>query len=151
MSRKRAKNQNHSNTPVNRVFVDTAYIQALLNPRDQYHAKALELSHILQNAEQVVTTEFVLLEVGDAMSAIAKQGAIEYIDNLYTQDDITIIEIDRTLYRRGLGVYRQYEDKEWGLTDCISFVIMWDNNLTDALATDQHFVQAGFRALMRDD
>jgi len=42
-------------------------------------------------------------------------------------------------------------DKEWGLTDCISFIVMGDHGLTDASTTDEHFEQAGFRALLRED
>jgi uncharacterized protein len=138
--------------PRSKIFVDTAFIQALLNPRDQYHAKALELAPLLDTAEKIWTTEFVLTEVADALSASNRKAALNFIENFSSQTDkIIVVAASRPLYRRGLGVYRQYEDKEWGLTDCISFVIMWDNNLTDALATDQHFVQAGFRALMRDD
>ena len=41
--------------------------------------------------------------------------------------------------------------KEWGLTDCISFIVMEDNGLTEALTTDEHFQQAGFRALLREE
>jgi predicted nucleic acid-binding protein len=38
--------------------------------------------------------------------------------------------------------------KDWGLTDCISFVVMKDNGLSDALTTDSHFQQTGFQALL---
>jgi len=43
------------------------------------------------------------------------------------------------------------DDKEWGMTDCISFIVMEDHGLTDALTADEHFQQAGFRALLRED
>lgn len=59
--------------------------------------------------------------------------------------------MDSTLFLRGLEFYRNRADKDWGLTDCISFVVMQDNNLIDALTMDEHFQQAGFRPLLRDD
>ena len=58
---------------------------------------------------------------------------------------------DQAMFDRGLDLYRERLDKNWSLTDCISFVIMRDESLTDALTADVNFVQAGFRALMRDD
>ncbi|MFV9677847.1 MAG: hypothetical protein ACNYVW_09390 [Methanosarcinales archaeon] len=43
------------------------------------------------------------------------------------------------------------DDQEWGLTDCISFIVMGNPGLTDALTADEHFEQAGFRALLREN
>lgn len=51
---------------------------------------------------------------------------------------------------QALTLYQSRSDKTWGLTDCISFVVMQQHNLTDALTADRHFIQAGFRALMLD-
>jgi len=45
-------------------------------------------------------------------------------------------------------LYRNYSDKEWGLTDCISFVVMKEQGIKEALTTDKHFAQAGFRVLL---
>ena len=54
------------------------------------------------------------------------------------------------LFDEGFDLYRTYRDKEWGLVDCISFVVMRKAGIQEALTFDQHFVQAGFRALMRE-
>lgn len=51
---------------------------------------------------------------------------------------------------RAIELYSTRSDKEWDLIDCISFVVMQDHGITEALAADQHFVQAGFRALLRE-
>ena len=61
---------------------------------------------------------------------------------------ITIVEPLESLYRRGLALYDARPDKEWSLTDCISFVVMADEGLTEALTGDGHFTQAGFKALL---
>lgn len=56
--------------------------------------------------------------------------------------------VDTTLLKRALQLYTARADKTWGLTDCISFVVMQDQKLTEAITADQHFVQAGYRALL---
>jgi predicted nucleic acid-binding protein len=59
-----------------------------------------------------------------------------------------VVSVDTSLLNRGLDLYHSRPDKDWGLTDCISFVVMREQNLIDALTADRHFVQAGFRALL---
>jgi hypothetical protein len=49
---------------------------------------------------------------------------------------------------KSLKTTRARPDKEWGLTDCVSFVVMQQMSITDALTTDDHFRQAGFRVLL---
>jgi predicted nucleic acid-binding protein len=50
----------------------------------------------------------------------------------------------------GIAIYCQRNDKNWGIVDCISFIVMEERRITEALTTDIHFQQAGFRALLRD-
>jgi predicted nucleic acid-binding protein len=64
---------------------------------------------------------------------------------------VEIIEITSAPYSNGLKLYRERFDKDWGITDCISFVVMTERNLISALTADHHFHQAGFRALLRQD
>ena len=58
------------------------------------------------------------------------------------------MENSDTLFARGFNLYRQRSDKAWSLTDCISFVVMADEGLNEALTGDRHFEQAGFTALL---
>jgi len=62
-----------------------------------------------------------------------------------------VVGLDPHLYQRGINLYAQRPDKEWSLTDCISFVVMSDRGITEALTGDHHFEQAGFRALLKRD
>jgi uncharacterized protein len=68
----------------------------------------------------------------------------------YQTDNIHVVGIDSDLFMEGLALYQSRSDKMWGLTDCLSFVVMQTQNLTEAMTADHHFVQAGFRALMLD-
>jgi predicted nucleic acid-binding protein len=133
-----------------RLFLDTFFIQALFNKRDQHHPKAKKFFPRLKNAQEVWTTEAVLIEIGNALSIYNRDLASTFIGESYTDNQMKIVSVDTVLLKRGLTLYQERKDKSWGLTDCISFIVMGDQQLTDALTADIHFVQAGFRALLRN-
>jgi uncharacterized protein len=131
-----------------RLFLDTAFIQALLNPRDDYHNQAKQLFPRIRAASKVWITEAIFAEVGNALSALNRNGAVQFIQQCYCTENIRAVSVDTALLMQALDLYQSRSDKTWGLTDCISFVVMQQQNLTDAVTADRHFVQAGFRALM---
>lgn len=131
-----------------RLFLDTAFIQALLNPRDDYHNQAKELFPRIRAASEVWITEAIFVEVGNALSAFNRSGAVQFIQQCYRTENIRVVSVDTELLMQALAFYQSRVDKTWGLTDCISFIVMQQNHLTDAVTGDRHFVQAGFRALM---
>ena len=133
----------------NRFFMDTAYILALLNPRDAFHKKAMDLFPKLRSAIEVWTTEAILTELVNAMTCVNRSAAIAFINNCYVTNNVRVISIDRELFQKAVNFYHNHKDKEWGLTDCISFVVMQNYGLIEAFTADEHFQQAGFRALMR--
>lgn len=131
-----------------RLFADTSYYLALLNPRDSWHQRACELSRQLD--ADIVVTDYVLLELGNAFSPIPlRQRLRPMIESIRSDSAIECVPANEELFERGLELFGQRPDKEWSLTDCVSFVVMQDYGLTDALTTDNHFEQAGFRALLR--
>jgi len=70
------------------------------------------------------------------------------LNSLHAAPGVEIVASDSGLFDRGCQLYLSRLDKEWSLTDCISFVVMRERGLSDALTSDNHFEQAGFRALM---
>jgi predicted nucleic acid-binding protein len=129
------------------VFADSYYWLALINPRDQAHQEALTLSQSL--SEPLVTTAWVLTEVGDAMHEPANRPTfIRLMRDIVADAATTLVPADQQLFDRGVTLYAARHDKSWSLTDCISFVVMEDLGLTDALTGDGDFAQAGFRKLM---
>jgi predicted nucleic acid-binding protein len=135
-----------------KVFLDTAFVVALASPADKYHKKAKRLSRqIEKEGVALVTTRAVLIEIGDAMAEERrrKAGAV-ILQALEEDDNLAIIQNSEELYRRAFAMYTSRTDKEWGMTDCISFVVMTSEKITEALTTDTHFQQAGFTALMRE-
>ena len=136
--------------PTTEVFLDTSYAIALASPKDQYHGRAEALAEQLeQNRTRLMTTRAVLLEIGCALARQRyRSAAVELLDSLEKDPSVEIIPLSESLYTRAFQLYRDRPDKEWSLTDCVSFVVMQDRGLTEALTTDDHFRQAGFRALL---
>ena len=135
---------------MNKFFLDAAYAIALSAVTDQYHKKAEVLARQIEtSAIQMITTRAVILEIGNALARLRyRAAAIELLDSLEEDPNVKIIAFSEELYNRAMELYRQRLDKEWGLTDCVSFVVMQDYGITEALTTDEHFRQAGFRALL---
>ncbi|MEH2144767.1 type II toxin-antitoxin system VapC family toxin [Nostoc sp.] len=134
------------------VFADTGYWVALLNPHDDLHRKAVQLSKAVQPAH-IVTSEMVLTEVLNDFSdrgEYFRQAAVNLIKTLYQHPNTTIIPQTSLQFQAALTLYEQRPDKEWSQTDCVSFKIMEEQIISDALAYDRHFVQAGYTALMRN-
>jgi predicted nucleic acid-binding protein len=130
------------------VFADSFYFLARLNRDDAAHKQAVRLG--TQETRLIVTTAWVLTEVADAMSSPANRPAfLGLLTVLQSAPDAKVIPATAQLFDRGVQFYAERPDKEWSLTDCISFVVMTDENISDVLTGDHHFEQAGFRALLR--
>ena len=131
-----------------RVFADTFFFMAVLNRRDAAHVRAIAAYGHAEH--EFVTTEWVLTEVADAAASPAlRQGFKEFFHLLESDEKVEIIPASHERFRSGLQLYFERPDKEWSLTDCISFVLMHEQDLTDALTGDHHFEQAGFVALLK--
>jgi predicted nucleic acid-binding protein len=133
------------------VFLDSAYAIALAALNDQYHERAITLADKLEaDAVRLITTRAVVLEIGNALSSARhRQAAISMLTGMEQDQNVEIIPLSEELYERAFQLYRNRPDKGWGLTDCVSFVVMQERGLTEALTSDAHFEQAGFRALLR--
>ena len=91
----------------------------------------------------------MLVETGDALCRDNRKVFAEFYDWLYAHARTTVIPASRELLEHGMHLYRHRQDKDWSLTDCISFVVMEDEKIMDALTGDRHFQQAGFKPLLR--
>jgi uncharacterized protein len=134
-----------------RVFADTGYWIALLNPRDDLHDKA---SAILQSyvPDQIVTSEMVLTEFLNSFSDRGprlREAAAKAVASLRGKGPIVVVPQTSQLFENAVKRYQEMADKSWSLTDCASFLIMEQKQITVALTHDSHFAQAGFQALLR--
>ncbi|HTY25631.1 MAG TPA: PIN domain-containing protein [Desulfomonilaceae bacterium] len=133
------------------VFLDTAYAIALSSAHDFFHKRALQLANQIRGAGiRLVTTRAIVLEIGNALSKQRyRQAAVKPLDALEADPGVEVIPLSELLYERARQLYIERPDKEWSLTDCVSFVVMEERGLVDALTTDEHFQHAGFQTLMR--
>lgn len=130
------------------VFADTFYFIAQLNPADQAHARAVSFTDAYVG--RMITTDWVMVELADAFAQLSNRSRfISVYHQLEAADELTIVPADRTLLVAGIKLYSERPDKEWSLTDCVSFVVMARDGLTEALTGDRHFEQAGFAALLK--
>jgi predicted nucleic acid-binding protein len=121
---------------------------ALVNHRDQDHSRAVELSHTFTN-QPLLTTDLVLIEIGDTLAGEFRREAAQLIDFFRRAANIKIVHLTTELFDEAVALYSSRRDKDWGMTDCVSFVVMAHEQVGEALTFDQHFEQAGFTALLR--
>jgi uncharacterized protein len=134
------------------VFLDTSFAIALSSQTDRNHLQAVELAGQLElHKTRLVITQAILLEIGNALyKQRYRIAAIQLLESLETDRNVEIVLLTKDLYRQAFNLFKQRQDKEWGLVDCISFIVMQERGITDALTADAHFQQAGFRALLRN-
>ena len=132
------------------LFLDTAFAIALLDPHDELHKTAVALRSHLRTTE-IWVTEAVLMELASALSKTkrSRESAVQFIEQCQRAANIHIVSVDNNLFARGLQLYKSRSDKTWSLVDCISFTVMEDNQLTQALSSDDDFTQAGYQALLK--
>ena len=92
-----------------RLFVDTLFVIALVNRRDQYHQHAVEVSQQLEG-DPLVTTDVVLFEIGNALARTFKTEAIDIIEEFIQSDDVTIIHLSPSLFEQAFDLYKTYQD-----------------------------------------
>jgi len=137
----------------NICFVDTVCWIALLNRQDHLHETADHLyKKQMKSGSRFLTTSSVIDETANALCDPAfKPSVITFFHNIENSARVEIVFVDPVLWSNGWALYEQRLDKAWSLTDCISLEVMRERNIHDALTSDRHFVQAGFRALLMEE
>ena len=129
------------------VFADSFYFFALINPNDQAHQRALEFSESVDLP--LITTPWILTELADGLSRSAFRTTFARILDDFRMDPRNVlVPASESLFAAGCDLYNARSDKQWSLTDCVSFVVMRQRGITGALTGDHHFEQAGFKALL---
>jgi predicted nucleic acid-binding protein len=130
------------------IFVDTGFLVATLDPRDGLHATARDWAS--RTRGPFLVTEHVLWETVNFASGTANRAKSHVlVRHILESPDFEVVPARGDLFDAGLQLHARRPDRTWSLTDCISFVVMKERGLTDALTGDHHFEQAGFRALLR--
>ena len=129
-------------------FADTFCFLAMMNPRDEDHERVTAFMSAF--VRPLVTTAWVLTEVGDALADTPNRPIFtRFLSQLRSDSRSLVVPTSDNLFEEGVELYHERPDKEWSLTDCISFVVMQQQGLSEALTKDHHFEQAGFVALLK--
>ena len=134
------------------IFADTGYWIAMTIYTDELHEVASALSSQLRS-HRIVTTEAVLIEVLDHASKLGpywRRLAADIVQNIMQDSLSEVLPQTSDLFANAISLYVSRLDQRWGLTDCISFIVMRERSITHALAYDHDFEQAGFTALLRN-
>jgi predicted nucleic acid-binding protein len=130
------------------IFADTYFFLAIINPRDAGHQKAVAAAQ--GRTGSLVTTAWVLTELADGLASTADRQLYQLIlSDIQDDPSAAIVPASQELLDRGQALYFARPDKQWSLTDCISFVVMEEQHIIEALTADHHFEQAGFVALLK--
>ena len=136
---------------MNVVFADAGYFIANLDNRDPLHERARTVAAGL-GLFSTVTTQMVIAEV---LNYVSRGGdyfrslAVQLVRNLEARPDVEIVPQTEAQFRAAVERYAARPDQTWSLTDCASFLVMEQRNITEALAYDRDFEQAGVTALLR--
>ena len=130
------------------LFADTSFYIALISDGDAHHERAVELSK--QYRRRQITTDYILVEAGNWFARSNRAAFVQLAADLSADPNTTILPATADLLAKACRLYAERIDKEWSLTDCTSIIAMQEHGLTEALTTDHHFEQAGFRALLRE-
>jgi uncharacterized protein len=131
-------------------FADTSFWMALSRKRDQYNRHAIAWNQfVIRTRSNIVTTEAVLWEWLNGLSDANTRGvAAEGYRRAHADARIEVVPFRPELIDSAVQLYQTRPDKDWSLTDCLSFVVMKRGHLTEALTTDGHFEQAGMKVMM---
>lgn len=129
-------------------FCDTFALIAWVNVRDAAHPAVVDF--FTRTQARYLLTEWIVVKMLDALSRPRfRQSASSLTMQLRRDPQFEIVSYAPQVFRAGFDLYLNRPDKDWSLTDCISFAVMTQPGLTDALTADIHFEQAGFRAVFR--
>ena len=131
------------------LFLDTGFLIALESRSDQHHDAARRYWRLFcDHPSLLITASFVFDEAVTFFNSRSRHDkAVEIGTYLKTNHLVEMQTVDGSLLDLAWDMFKLHSDKRYSLTDCVSFVVMKQRNMTNALTFDQHFRQAGFVAL----
>lgn len=132
------------------VLLDTSFVVALENKDDPHHQRAKQLDEeLLRGGAELLLHWGILLEIADGYARVGRRvKGLQLLARFQSESGYLIRPISESLLQESIQLYRSRPDKDWGLTDCMSFVLMHREGISEALTADIHFRQAGFSPLL---
>lgn len=129
------------------LLLDTSGLLCYLHKSEPQHQEAVQF---LDSATRSLTHSYVLAEL-IALAQVRRFPRIptlNFVNDLVDNPDIEVIWVDESLHREAVSLLMARQDKTYSLCDTVSFVLMQQRGITEALTTDRHFEQEGFRRLL---
>jgi predicted nucleic acid-binding protein len=134
-------------------FVDTSGWAEVADRTLLFHAQAAAAcAEVSEQGGRLVTTSLVLAELTALLTSplrMPKVQQIQLLDDLQADPLIEVVHVDPGLQNAAWHLWRSRLDKNWSLTDCVSFLVMHQRGITEAVTSDRHFEQAGFMRLLK--
>jgi predicted nucleic acid-binding protein len=133
------------------IFIDTSYFIALANIKDLYHNLAKEWARRIKKDKIVCHTSIpIVFEIADGFSRLTRRKTGQsLIYNILNSKNYIVHPFNEYIYLNVIKIYFSRNDKEWGLTDCYSFQLMKEQNISKVLTADKHFKQFGMEILLK--
>src|SRR3954447_25674208 len=130
------------------MFLDTSGLLILFDARDARHSDA---ARIVQEAPRRVTHSYVIAELVALLGArrLNRAASLAFVADLTDNPHIELHWVNEARHREAFALLQSYRDKTYSLCDAVSFLLMRERGLTNALTTDHHFEQAGFVRLLK--
>jgi len=130
------------------MLIDTSGFYCYLDADQPSHADAVTR---LNGAAARLTHSYVLAELIALCQSrrFNRSTALRFVADVADGGDFEVVWVDERLHRAGMTLLQSQTDKTYSLCDAISFILMRDRGVADALTTDHHFEQAGFIRLLK--
>lgn len=134
------------------IFIDTGGFYSMLVSRDRMHRRFRDfMTQAIRGRRKFVTTDYVLDETATLLRARGfDRLTLDLFESVESSLAIRIEWTTPDRFRETRAFFTQHADKAWSFTDCLSFVVMRELGLREALSSDDHFRQAGFTLLLHD-
>ncbi|HEX8845565.1 MAG TPA: PIN domain-containing protein [Pyrinomonadaceae bacterium] len=129
------------------MLLDTSGLLCIHDAHDFRHAAA---SALFRAARQMLTSNYVLAEFVALAQArgFPRAGALDLVIDLQAVPRVEVVWVDETLHNQAVALLQARHDKTYSLCDAVSFLLMRERKLIEALTTDHHFEQEGFTRLL---
>jgi len=129
------------------MLLDTSGLLCLHHQAEPFHAQA---QAAYRTAKIRLTHSYILAEWVALAHArrLPRLAALTFLRDLLENPDIETVWVDETLHRAATALLLARLDKTYSLCDAVSFVLMRQRHIQEALTTDHHFEQEGFRRLL---
>ncbi len=130
------------------MLIDTSGFLCRYQRKDLYHEKAVEF---FDSATHRLTSNYILAEYAALaqVRGIPRRQIIDFSEQILADDTIEIVWVDKIVHSQAVELLKQRSDKTYSLCDAVSFVLMRERQITDALTTDHHFEQESFTRLLK--